>query len=404
MSSSSSNSNNDEEEDYQSFNESYFTRIYEQEKMLSDKRRMDFYYNLIKKYVKASSKMTVLDVGTGTGVLACWSCLAGASKVIAIDHSEKNIHLAATLADNNNCQSIEFMVGHSSQFKCKKKVDMIIHEQIGDILFDEYMIETICDLRQRVLKRGGKIVPSKFSLYIEPVQLDNDRHVSMMRNIQSHGLDFSCLQNLVEKPSENPDYYHFRSSDYSIVDHLLAEPSSCWNIDLYTIKNTVMSSDTTLQFTKTVTSKGRMDALCVYFQCNDDDESSNITNGPSKDRCSHWGMRFLRVPEMLCSKGDRLEINISVEESWEDLNSWRWNINKHSGDDTITASASSSLTTAPVDDGSTTSGITFLSAAEIEALRNNNDDSSSIGNSGNDKKKNVNDNGGGRKKKKRRRK
>ena len=31
-SSSSSNSNNDEEEDYQSFNESYFTRIYEQEK------------------------------------------------------------------------------------------------------------------------------------------------------------------------------------------------------------------------------------------------------------------------------------------------------------------------------------------------------------------------------------
>ena len=74
---------------------------YEQEKMLSDKRRMDFYYNLIKKYVKASSKMTVLDVGTGTGVLACWSCLAGASKVIAIDHSEKNIYLAATLADNN---------------------------------------------------------------------------------------------------------------------------------------------------------------------------------------------------------------------------------------------------------------------------------------------------------------
>jgi len=355
----------DEDENYQAFNESYFTRIFEQEKMLSDRRRMNFYHAIIQKYVATSkkNKKVVLDVGTGTGVLAAWSSQAGASKVIAIDHSEKNVSLAATLADANGCNNIEFMVGHSSQFTCQQKVDVIVHEQIGDILFDECMVETICDLKERVLKPGGSIVPSQFSLFIEPVQLDDDRHISMVQNMTSHGIDFSCLQEFVETQDTNPDYYHFRSSDASIVDHTLTTPSSCWDVDLYTIAREEISAKTQLEFSRRVKHPGRMDALCVYFQCHDDELC--ITSGPSKDRCSHWGMRMLRVPEMWCSEGDELHIKVSVVESWEDLDSWRWSVvrNGHEEQHQMTSK-----------------DVTFLSSAELAALRGSSE-SNSVSNS-----------------------
>ena len=332
----------EDNDDYRNFNQSYFTRVFEHEKMLSDKRRMDFYHRVIKKNVQAlvSSKRTgksgeapevvVLDVGTGTGVLAAWASKSGASRVIAIDHSEECVKMAATLADANQCKNIEFMVGHSSQFECdggEQKVDMIIHEQIGDILFDEYMVRTLYDLKHRVLKKGGLIVPSQFSLFIEPVQLDEDRHVSMMSNIQSHGLNFACLQQLVKSPDETPDYYHYRSSDPSIVSNILTKPTSRWEINLNeNMKEDLTSSNKKLRWECKIVHEGRMDALCVYFGCRDGNDS--ITNGPSNDRCTHWGFRLLRVPEMFCKKGDCFMVSVSIvrDSSWEDLNGWRWSV------------------------------------------------------------------------------
>jgi protein arginine N-methyltransferase 1 len=39
---------------------------------------------------------------------------------------------------------------------------VILHEQMGDYLFDEAMVTNVCDLRDRLLKRGGLILPSCF--------------------------------------------------------------------------------------------------------------------------------------------------------------------------------------------------------------------------------------------------
>ena len=381
----------EDDDEYANFNETYFARVFEHEKMISDTRRMDFYNAIITSNIQdlASSNNNqgpiVLDVGTGTGVLAAWAEKAGASKVVAIDHSESCIKLAATLADANQCTKIDFMVGHSSQYESEQKVDIILHEQIGDILFDEYMVKTITDLKTRVLKKGGRIVPSLFSLFIEPVQLDANRHVSMMSNIKSHGLDFQCLQDHVESQDVNPDYYHFRSSDSSLIDHFLTKPSSCWDIDLNTITEEETSSKTELKWKKNATKAGRLDALCVYFASTNREEHTNtitdtITSGPTPDRCTHWGFRCLRLHPLTVEKGDELEFTVTVTSCWEDIQSWRWSVAQNgeppkifSTDGSSTNNKKRTFSETETGNGNGAETTSFMTAEDLAALRGNDD-------------------------------
>ena len=320
---------------YSDFNKDYFERIFEHEKMLSDEARMEFYHGAVTEAVQAAAaskgdgKVVVIDVGTGTGVLAAWADKAGADHVFALDHSPRTLELAATLAEENECSNIEFMCGHSSQFVCPpdiaEKVDIIIHEQIGDILFDEYMVKTIVDLRERVLKKGGRIVPRAFQLFVDPVQIASKRHVSMMKDIKSHGLDFSCLQDMIDT-EEDPGYLHFRSSDPSLIDRApcgLGE-TSVWDVDLETITERDMSTEKTLQWTRRVRQPGRVDALCVHFGCKEGDRA--IHSGPDDDRCVHWGFRLLRVPTLHVQGDDVLEMTLCTATSWEDLDGWKWTV------------------------------------------------------------------------------
>ena len=59
--------------------------LYHQKDMLQDRGRMDAYRNAILNNTECFRGKTVLDVGTGSGVLAIWAGMAGARKVYAIE-------------------------------------------------------------------------------------------------------------------------------------------------------------------------------------------------------------------------------------------------------------------------------------------------------------------------------
>ena len=59
--------------------------LYHQKDMLQDRGRMDGYRNAILQNPDCFKDKVVLDVGTGSGVLAIWAAMAGAKRVYAVE-------------------------------------------------------------------------------------------------------------------------------------------------------------------------------------------------------------------------------------------------------------------------------------------------------------------------------
>ena len=112
---------------YDDDNVKIFSSLYEHERMLADKVRLDAYYRAIKKYVNKGD--TVVELGTGTGILSLFASMEKPKKIYAIDHS-KIIDVAKSISQHNRIDNIEFVNLNSRQFSIPEKADVIIQEQI----------------------------------------------------------------------------------------------------------------------------------------------------------------------------------------------------------------------------------------------------------------------------------
>ncbi len=307
--------------DYRDYNGRMFAGFHEQERMLADQPRMAFYHAAIARHIQPGDR--VVDLGTGTGILAAFASRRGAGHVYAIDHSEILTH-ARSLAAANQIKHVEFVATHSTAFTAPERVDVIVHEQMGDCLFDEAMVANVTDLRDRLLKPGGLILPSRFEFYCEPIKVKDGRLVPFIWELNVHGYDYSSLDR--HRPQE-PGYYHLVSSDLDLVDHFLAEPEPALSIDLHTLNEAELPQE--LTFTRTVVNAGRLDGYAVYFRARVDGDLSLSSDPTDPQRAPHWGFRILRTDRDDFAVGDQIEIRLRVDR-WPEVDSWRWSHVKHS--------------------------------------------------------------------------
>lgn len=306
-------------ERYRDFNRRYFADFSAQEAMLADQSRMNFYYAAIARHIQPGDR--VVDLGTGTGILAAFAARRGAAMVYAVDHSDILRH-ARTLAKANGVENVEFIAAHSTEFTVDEPVDVIVHEQMGDCLFDEAMVASVTDLRDRVLKPGGLILPSVFEFYCEPIKVRDTRHVPFIWELDVHGHDYSCLER--HRP-QDPDYYRRASTDPTLVEHFLTLPAPALAIDLHTLNAADLPHE--ISFTRPVVHAGRLDGFAIYFRAKVDDDLT-LGSGPLEPgRASHWGFRILRTERMEFATGDTIAVRLTVG-SWTKLDTWRWSAGK----------------------------------------------------------------------------
>lgn len=304
-----------QDEGHRDNNRRYFSGFHEQERMLADRPRMEFYHAAIERHIQPGDH--VIDLGTGTGILAAFASRRGAARVHALDHSTI-LKYARTLAAANHLERVTFFAGHSSKFTLPERVDVLLHEQMGDFLFDEAMIKNVCDLRDRLLKPGGRILPSRFEFFCEPVQLNSTRHVPFIWNLNVKGYDFSALER--HRPQET-NYYHLTGNDGALVDHFLAEAAPALTFDLHTVNEATFTHE--LRFQRVVTHAGRIDGFAIYFRTTVDDDLQLSSAPHDPGRAPHWGFRILRTEPADYVVGDVIDVKLTVGR-WENIESWRW--------------------------------------------------------------------------------
>jgi hypothetical protein len=76
-----------------------------QKDMLEDHKRTGAYYNAVMQNRRQFKDKVVLDVGTGSGILAIFSAMAGAKKVYAVEATDMAKH-ARTLVAHNKVRTI----------------------------------------------------------------------------------------------------------------------------------------------------------------------------------------------------------------------------------------------------------------------------------------------------------
>lgn len=301
---------------YAEDNRRIFSQYGEQERMLADTPRMEFYHEMIRRKVRPGDR--VIDLGTGTGILAAFAARQGAGKVYALDHSTI-IKDARTLAFHNDIRNVEFVSIHSKRFRLDDPVDVILHEQMGDMLFNEDMVSNVLDLRDRLLKKGGRILPARFEFYCEPVQLSAHGRVPFIWELNVKGFDFRPLE---ENRPDDRGYYFYTTTDSSVIDHFLCEPTPLMSIDLHTLRRSELAMEWSMGLP--VVNGGRMDAYVVYFKTLLDDDLVLSTSPLDRDRAPHWGFCILRIDTLRVNTGDIIDMTISAEGGWPNPDSWRW--------------------------------------------------------------------------------
>lgn len=307
---------------YDMRNKDEFGNLYEHEKMLADSVRIDHYRKAIEKYV--GSEDVILDLGTGTGILSFFAARQNPKKIYAIDHSDF-IDVARCIATHNNIVNIEFEQCNSRNFNPGVKFDVIIHEQMGDYLFNENMVQNLLDLKCRLLKPEGKIIPGKFELYLEPASLAETFNVPFIWDNHNHDIDFGFLKNLKILEDYKPAEYVQQWLEANAVKCFTctAEPVLSFDLnELYSEKAIPHS----IEISKKIRTQSSIDGFCLFFKAIFDDEINFDTSPLSTN--THWGNCFFRIESRTHAVGEIINYQLTMPDLLN-IKTWSVEINNH---------------------------------------------------------------------------
>ena len=272
--------------------------------LLLDDIRTNAYRDAIRQVVTPDS--VVLDLGTGSGILAFFACEAGARRVSAVDVTH-SADLAAFLARQlGYADRVEVIHDHSTKIDLPEPADVLVTETLGVFGFNEHILSSVIDARSRLLRPGAAIIPQRIKLAIVPVEAPAvfDRYVGFWRR-ERFGIDVSPLAVFASNALYVADVD---------VSSFLAPPATVISTDLATIPSVDVSGHAHF----TASRSGLLSGFSGWFRATlaPGIELSNELPGTT-----HWNHAFLPLESPL-SVDEGTPIDIDLETS--DGLSWRW--------------------------------------------------------------------------------
>jgi type I protein arginine methyltransferase len=285
---------------------SYAGGILDHGSMLRDYPRTNGYRMAIESIVREGD--VVADVGAGTGILGFFAARAGAKKVILIENT-RTIEDAKTLAAANGLDDkVEFFPGDARAFDPKERIDVIVSEWQGNFLMDEYMYAAACDVRDRCLAVGGRVVPRAARLYLAPIddaRLDYSDGFGFWE-APVYGFDYSLggrtkLQMLKDKRMGRRTANVARES-------IIASPWKLMTLDC--TKDTMDAFHFQSAGEFVIQRAGSVHGFAGWFEL---DLAPHVLLDTSPfAESTHWGQQYFFVSRFSVDKGDRMEVILTT--------------------------------------------------------------------------------------------
>lgn len=276
--------------------------------MLADSARNDAFDAALRKAVKPG--MTVLDIGTGSGLLALMAARAGAKQVVAAEAHPLIAETAREIvAANNAADRISVIAKRSTEMEMPgAAADLIVAEVLDAGLIGEGMLPTARDAIKRLAKAGAQIIPAHAQLLAQVISLPALRRVNPLRDIS--GFDLSAFDKF--RNSSAHGNVRLDHEDYVA----LTEALPVQRIDFANPPD--WTQPQAMLWQAPVTAAGTAQAVVFWFELWLDDEIM-LSTGPG-GAMRHWGQAICWLPEdRQVQPGETLPFTLTLADTYIDF-------------------------------------------------------------------------------------
>jgi len=110
----------------------------------------------------------VADLGAGSGILSLLALKHGARRVYAVERHPVAVLARAIARENGMADRLIVVRGEAATIRLPEKVDVVVSETLGNAVFDEGILELLDVAKRRLLKRGGRMIPSRIRVMAAP--------------------------------------------------------------------------------------------------------------------------------------------------------------------------------------------------------------------------------------------
>ncbi len=253
---------------------------------------------------QAAAGKTVLDIGTGMGILSMLAVQAGAKHVYAVEGSRIADTAEELIAENGLSGQITLLRGYSHAITLPQRCDLLVSEMVGHYGIEEDICEIFADARERLLTPCARIIPQTLDLFLAPVQVPEfqeacDRYTALDAQVGVPFFQRTRIPALI-RSSYIGDFA-------SYTRRIVAQPRCIASIDI----TSASTSDLSVGIHYHIKKSGIIDGCIGWFAC-DLGYGIRIQTSPWDEK-THWQQCFFPHDPVEVRLGDNVLVKFSYK-------------------------------------------------------------------------------------------
>ncbi|XP_071127161.1 protein arginine N-methyltransferase 9-like [Mytilus edulis] len=280
-------------------------------RMLNDVRRNCAYRIAIRRAAQRGHR-SVLDIGSGTGILSLFAMKAGIPEIHACEKSKTMCEIANDVFRANKAQDTIDLI-------CKTSTDILIPDDIPDrvslvvtetfdaALFGENIVSTVQHALQNLMipvdddkeELNPTVIPCGATIYVCPIECETIRNknrflFSGLQNVDIAYIPIHCTTGSRVDPYTTENLSTLRGSYKPLADPVILTKVNFTSLEELDILCSGIQWDADVDVTKC----GKLDAIALWFDLHLDEDIS-ISTDPTNKNC--WEQAIYPVlPSNFC--------------------------------------------------------------------------------------------------------